>query len=649
MGARGDSAGRCRGRLLLLAAVLVGAHSGLARAWVLDEQTTVNFAGKQQYAGSTELVNIPLFDISPSIPLGAVGCIGVCFGLEAEAGGHADVDARFAVGYGSSINLAAAANARTFIFGEGAKPSVGDSFYLVNRIESLGIKKLDVKSADVSGFAGLDLDVGGFARAKACVVGCVEAKLTLGMDFILPLASVDGAQGLKLFGLVADTSAPYSANAPAPYGTFISGSANLPTLAKPFSNLAPGEPALMPNAREPMLTVKADVAGIVAKAAGFPIPLKGSLLGFGYNLLSLDAYAGFDLRHDFALNVLGLKTVYTFSVPVQVFDGVTQTWGDPVTELVLGDYQSVKLRSPGAGSLGFTRSYRLDYKVDYDYDIVLNAGLDLSALGISGHGLKLGPLLDPPPWGIDLGTFDLDSGTTLGAYQSKGGTSNIAFEPLKLLPPGDGQVVDLCLLIGGCSSSGYVTVRDDIGGGIFQETVYRVTNFGAPGCGPMEVLDCHIDPDFAPQIRYVRATDPGRDDAVTFSPDFFLPDPDLHAALQAAGIDLFTLLPNLTGLEYASNFAELEAFLAAAPVETGPRSDDETLLARLRALGVDPQNAFPPREIDPGVPYGTLIAENQSFEATLVVPEPPLGALLAVAAAALWLTRRRQARRDANA
>jgi len=627
-------------RLALLAAGLALLHAHPALAWVIDEQTAVNFTGQKQYAGSTEVVNIPLFNMSPSIPLGAIGCIGVCFGLEAEAGGHADVDARFAVGYGSSINLAASAPARTFIFGQGLKPFVGDSFFLVNRIDPPGIKKLDVKSADVSGFAGLDVDLGGFARAKACVIGCVQAKISLNVDWILPLASVDG-QGLKVFGSLVDTSAPYGANAPAPFGSFLSATANVPTLAKTFTNLAPAAPALMPDRQEPLLTLKGDVAGLIAKAAGFPIPLEGSILGFGYDLLSLDAYAGVDLRHDFALSAHARKTVYQFTSPVQVFDETSQTWGAPVTEVALGDYESVQLRSPGAASLGFSRSYRVDYKVDYDYDFVVNAGFDLSALAISGHGLKLGPLLDPSPWEVSLGSFDVDAGTAILSFESKGAASNIAFEPLKLVP-GDGDVtVDLCAAFGGCATSGYVSVREDAGDGLFRESLYRVTNFGVPGCDGFTLVDCDVDPDFAPQARFVRLGELGRDEAIGFSPDL-LGDAALLDALQAEGIDIFSLLPGLTLAEYAPDFGELAAFLAAAPLETGPQSGNEALLASLRALGVDLDNPFPRAPIDPGVPYGTPIARDASFEAALVVPEPSLPALLVPAGAALWLTRRRR-------
>jgi hypothetical protein len=622
-------------------------RAGSANAWVLDEQAMVNIGGESKYAGNTELITIPLFDISPSIPLGAIGCFGVCLGLEAEAGGHADIDARFAVGYGSSINLASTANARTLVFGQGLKPSVGDPFFLVNGIDPLGIKKLDVKSADVGAFAGLDVDLGGFARAKACVIGCVEGKISLKVDTIISLASVDG-QGLKVFGSLVDTSPPYSANAPAPFGSFVSASANVPTLATTFSNLAPGTPALMQDRQEPMLTLKADVAGLVAKAAGFPIPLKGSLLGFGYNLLSLDTYAGVDLKHDFALSVLGLKTVYQFSSPVQVFDEISQTWGDPVTEVILGDSEWVRLRNPSALSLGFTRSYRLDYDVDYDYDLVLNAGLDLSALGISGHGLKLGPLLDPDPWNINLGSVDVDSGTKAGAFVSTGSTSSIAFDGLKLSLPGDEQppvVIDICAAIGGCQESGYVTVRDDVGDGIFQETTYRVTNFGVAGCGPDGLLGCAIDPDFSPEVRYVRATQLQRGEGVTFSPDL-LGDGALLAALQEAGIDLFGASPPPILAEYAPDFTQLDAFLNAPALEPGQQSSNAMLLASLRALGVDLDNPFPRTPIDPGVPYGTSIDANDSFSATLSVPEPSTFALLVIGAMMLWLTRRRRRERQ---
>ena len=51
--------------------------------------------------------------------------------------------------------------------------------------------------------------------------------------------------------------------------------------------------------QESVLYANLDLAGLVAKAAGFPLPLKGDMLGIGYELLSLDAFAGVDLIMQF--------------------------------------------------------------------------------------------------------------------------------------------------------------------------------------------------------------------------------------------------------------------------------------------------------------------------------------------------------------
>ena len=618
--------------LLAALAVAVPAH-----AWVLDAQSAVNFSGSEKYAGDVEVVRLQVIDVAPSVPLGAIGCVGVCLGLEAEAGGHADIEARFAVGFQSFFDLASKANARTFIFGAGTEPAVGTPFFLVNRIDPLGIKKLDVHTGNFDAFAALDLDIGGTARAKACFGLCLEASLKLGADFIVPLAGAS-ASGLQVLGSLVDSSVPLGYTDPT---GIASASAKIPTFKATYANLAPGATATGAPMQEEVLGLKLDVASLIAKAAGIQIPLEGDLLGFDYTILSLDAFAALDLRHSFAFKVLELETVYQFSSPVQVFDEATQSWGPAVTSLTLGDYESVQLRNLGATSLGISRSYDLKYRADFGYDLVLDAGIDLEALGIAGHGLHLGPLIDPDPWKVNLGTFNIDSGTKTGTVSSKGSTSTLTFSPL-VFDPAAGAVVDSCAAIpGGCQQTGYVSVRLNLGDGTFAEATYRVSNFGVAGCGPNSLLDCNVDPDFAPIVRQIRPGPSRVGDAVGFDPALL--DPALLAALLSAGFDP-AVMPIAVHLgDYAADFGALQAFLDALPLEPGEQSSDERLRARLAALGVDLANPFPPRTLGPGAPPLTepvTLAQSASIE-LILVPEPSVLALLAVAAAALAFAQRR--------
>jgi hypothetical protein len=628
----------CLTRYLVAACFAALALTGPARAWVVDVQSAVSFSGSEKYAGDVEVVRLPVVDVAPKIPVGAIGCVGVCVGLEAEASGHADIEARFAVGFQSFFDLASKANARTFIFGAGTEPAVGTPFYLVNRIDPLGIKKLDVHTGNFDSFAGLDVDIGGTARAEACLVLCLKASLKLNADFIVPLAGAS-ASGLKVFGSLVDSSAPLSYTDPAGVA---SAGAKIPTFKATYANLAPGATATGAPMQEEVLGLKMDVAALIAKTAGIQIPLEGDLLGFDYTILSLDAFAALDLRHSFAFKVLELETVYQFSSPVQVFDEATQSWGPAITSLTLGDYESVQLRNLGATSLGISRSYDLKYRADFGYDLVLDAGLDLAALGIAGHGLHLGPLIDPDPWKINLGTFNIDTGAKTGTIASKGSTSTLAFSPL-VFDPGAGTVIDACAAIpGGCQQAGYVSVRLDLGDGTYTEATYRVTNFGVAGCGPNSILDCDVDPDFAPIVRQIRPGPSRVGDAVGFDPALL--DPALLAALRAAGFDPAAIPGAMHLGEYAADFGALQAFLDALPLEPGEQSSGERLRGRLAALGVDLANPFPPFVLGPGAPPLTepvTEARSASIE-LIVVPEPSVLALLWIAAASLVLALRRR-------
>lgn len=594
------------------------------RAWVVDQQSTVNISGSNAYANTFEILDLPIIDISPSI--------GVNLGLvKGSASGHADIDARFVFNSDSSFDLASQASARTFMFTPVFAPTVGDSFFLVNQIDSAGIQKLNIQTGNFYAVAGLMTDLGGSASGSACAGFCVNASLKLKVDGMLDLATID-SKGLSVFGSLVDSGAPYSFSG---FDGLASASASVPTFSKTFSNLAPGQAAVY-DKQQSVLAANLDVAALVAKAAGFPIPLKGDLLGFGYELLSLDAFAGLNLQHALTFNVLGLNTVYEFSSPVEVFQN--GAWSAPFTTLTLGDNEAVELRSTGATSIGITRSYEMGYKVDYDFDLLLNAGVDLSALELHGLGLSLGPLIDPAPWEINLGNFDIDSGSKTGKLVSKGGTTNVSFAPIKYITDASGTPVpvDLCAAIpGGCDKTGYVTERADLGDLVLL-TTRRVLNFGDAGCDGIVFHDCVFDADFAPIVRQARSGDPGTPSR----------DGDLLALLAELGFADGIALPGPDGiLEFAEDYGWLGAYLAEAPLLEGPASSPELLLAALRELGVDPDDPFPPRQPLTGAPPEALLALTEDLYGSidLSVPEPSTWALFAVTGLAFGIARRRAA------
>lgn len=601
-----------------------------SEAWVVDVQSAVNIGGKQEYASPLEIVRIPILDVSPSIGID-LGLIG------GGASGHADIEARFVVGTDSSFDLASKANARSFMFTAAPQPTVGDSFFLINQIDSLGIQKLNIHSDGFQAFAGVHADIGGSLWGKACaLVFCAKANLGLKVNSLLPLAEISSS-GLSVFGSKVDNTDPYTFSG---FGGLATASAGIPTFSKTFSNLAPGQKAAM-SRQESALYASLDLAGLVARAAGWP-PLKGDKFGFGYEILSLTAFAGMDVEHAFSLKPLDLKTVYSFSSPVEYFDKGANAWSTPVSTLMMGDNQSIELRSKDASSIGISRDYQLDYKLDYDFDLLLNAGLDFRALELHGLGLSLGPLIDPAPWKIPLGDFDIDSGSKIGTLTSKGGTSNISFQTQKIIPGHDGvgMVVDLCALQpGGCEQTGYVTDRVDMGG-YTRETTYRVLNFGSVGCDGLLLIDCIVDPDFPALVNQVRD---GPSDAARRTDE-------LLVLLEELGLsDLF---PDLDGsaevMEYAGDFDQLLDFLTAAPLVEGAASSPDLMLASLQEIGVDPDNPFPPRVPLTGAPplkEGDL-TEDLTASLIFVVPEPGTFYLSALAGLIIAAARRRPSRRD---
>lgn len=616
---------------LMVAALLASGALGAASptlAWVVDQKSTVNIAGASQYASTFGILDLPIMNIAPSISVN----LGL---VQGGAAGHANIDARLFVGSSSAFDIASKASARTFIFSAVPDPTVGQSFFLINQIDSLGIQKLNINTSSFSAYAGLNTDLGGSAWGSACLGFCVDASLKVKVKGPLPLVSVD-ASGLSVFDSLVDASLPYEYSA---LGGLAKASASIPTFAKTLTNVAPGAAAVMAPKQESVLTASLDVAGLVAKAFGFPIPLKGDLLGFGYELLSLDAFVGMNLEHAFKFTPSSPNTTYSFSSPVQYFDKAIGDWSIPITMLTMNDNEAAELRSTAATSIGIQSYQTMNYKVDYDFDLLLSAGVDLSALELHGLGLSLGPLLDPDPWKNGLGSFDIDSGVKIGKLGTVGGTTNISFKPYTLTPASDGTpvLVDICAsLPGGCDPTGYVTESVNIGDFI-QSTTYRVFNLGYGLCDPTHLLECIVDPHFVPVVTQVR-----RGESVTRTDR----DAELLAMLREFGFFRGDagVLSDIDFFEYADDFGLLGAFLEAAPLLENPASSATAMLDALRALGIDPANPFPARVPLTGAPplqEGDLTQNRSaSLALELSVPEPSGLSLVAIAGLMLALTMR---------
>lgn len=600
---------RCCAGIILSSIVLVTVQP--ANAWVVDQLSTVNIGGQRTYADAFEIIDLPILDVSPPAISFNAGLVS------GGASGHAGLDARFVINSAnSSFDLASKASGRTFMFTATPQPTVGESFYLINQVNSLGIQKLNIQSNGFEAYAGLFADLKASAWGQACLGFCAEASIKLKVAGPLPLAQVN-AGGLSLFGSLIDTSLPYSFSG---LGGMASATASIPTFSKTFTNLTPGQSAVMAPKQESVVTAKLDVAGLVAKAAGFPLPLKGDLLGFGYELFSLDAFAGLNLEHAFSFKPLDLKTLYQFSSPVEFFDTKTNKWSSPITLLTMSDNEAMQLRSAGATSIGMTSFQQLNYKLDYDFDLWLNAGVDLSAIELHGLGLSLGPLIDPEQWKISLGKFDIDSGSSTGNMLGKGGTTTISFKSQTISNPGPGYVTE--------------TTPLGIDGLVQQKKTYRVLNLGSERCDGINNSDCIVDLTFAPFITQVRSSAEDTSDRTA----------ELLTLLNQLGFrSVFDGMAN-SALEYALDFDELGRFLAASPLVEGAASSPEMMLAALRELGIDPDHPFPARQPLTGAPPLTEpLTENRFASLELVsVPEPPPLALLVIAGLALASTRRRR-------
>ena len=271
----------------------------------------------------------------------------------------------------------------------------------------------------------------------------------------------------------------------------------------------------------------------------------------------------------------------------------------------------------------------------------------MDAIAVNGYGLNIGPLLNPDPWKVDLKKFNLGSKTETHVLLQQDNNLNINFNLTRVIP-GDETTptteISLCALLpDGCQQVGYVAVRTDLGAGIMEETVWRVFNFGVPGCGENEITDCDIDFSVLPQITRYRVKN--IPDAYSLGIDLadFSDNALLLGVLAELGIDPSSTLPLSQLLEYADDFEAIDAFLAEDPLLGGPASSDEQLLAALTALGVDLDNPFPKQPLGSGAPKLTQpLTEEVSFAITAQVAEPADLTLYLLGLTTLLLARRKR-------
>ncbi len=155
--------------------------------------------------------------------------------------------------------------------------------------------------------------------------------------------------------------------------------ANL-TFAWPVVNAGPttGGPGTIHTeaTSNPIVNLDLDLVALALAALGIsPDPLKGSVLGVDYDLLSADVSGGIDVKQAFDLNELGLKPSFTLE------DGtvVPFTFGGPVY------IQNASLHDQDHnGSLGMTLNLTPDASLHNNTTLAAQIGFGVTALKIDG-------------------------------------------------------------------------------------------------------------------------------------------------------------------------------------------------------------------------------------------------------------------------
>lgn len=537
---------------------------------------TGQYSRTQTYSGSLTLVD-QKFGASLG---GVVGSPPAAFGAEVHGSITPTLGLTGSIVSNQYATFGASVNATTQVRGADAMASskVGEIFTLSTMSTQTGANFMnsnDEVSASVDMFHGLKLDAGG----QGCFSGCIGAgfKVDLGRGST-NLLSVTSAGDAYVLGQSIGAS-PFSYTDPTNILTINGGVPDLDAFA---ANVA-GGPAI--SSRQGLVGMSVDLAQVFATAVGLPFNLSGELGGFDYTILSAKIGAGLDVVKNFSFEPLLAGVNYVFSAPVSVFDQATGAWSDLTTSwFTKADGGDLQVKAPGAASLGITRYDALAGNLVTDVNLVGYVSGSLTALGLSGYGVDLGPLLNETIK-KDIGSISMGSYSQVGSMVAVGQTFNLTFGSNLI----DGH--DPCE--GGCSITGFVDQRDfsdevDAPGELYDSKIRLVTNLGI-GCGPQTMTACNFDDEnFEPISRQI---------------------------LQ----DQLDLQPVVSGEALSSYFRALNTSDYRAL-----QSSDDEVLTRIRLTGLDPLNPTPFGGNGPGAPVLTAPVESRYSELSFssAAPEP---------------------------
>ncbi|WP_430420817.1 PEPxxWA-CTERM sorting domain-containing protein [Phenylobacterium sp.] len=589
----------------VVAALAIGAPSPAAAVIGFDVGGQTYLTGQNSQVRS-HTANLMLLNASYGGAIGGVaGEPPYAFGAEIHGSATPKLGFQANAVSGQVANFGTTATATTLVRGADgmASSKIGESFTLATTLSQGSSNYMDVDSrfsADLRLVHGLKLEAGGSGCLGGCLYGDLKVNLGQGSTYLMGVTEAGNA---NVFGV--DVGGPsFSYTDPSKILT-VSGAA--PNFDAKTTNVA-GGPAIV--SRQGLVSVSVDAAQAFATAVGLPFPLKGEIAGFDYTILSAKIGAGFDIVKKVAFETVSAGVNYAFSAPVQVFDTAKNTWSDLTTSwFTAANGAELQVRAPGAASIGVTRYDVLGGNMVTSLDLVGYVSGSLQALGLSGYGLEFGPLLDKTI-AFDIGTIEMNRYSEFTALTQVGQTFNLTFDSNRF----EGQ--DPCA--GGCSITGFVDTRNfrdvDVGGfELSDSTIRLVDNLGG------------------------RCVSGGIDNQCTFRDDLFAP---IARQVLVDQVD-----PGNEG-----SGEDILAFRGAlaAPDFLATQSDADQVIARLRALGVDPFNPQKLPGMGPGAPFPTTpILESERYSLTYGpgVPEPSTWLLLigGMGLAGASLRRRRAA------
>jgi hypothetical protein len=574
-----------------------------AQGGTISSEAVATFTeSKSHYLGDFSHLEFPIFAAGHSDSIG-----GVVGGVGAQASGSVSTALK---GFGEAFwfpyySFAYSSKNRIDVKWDGDL-SVGESFFVSAGATPLKWGKVHLQDPGFEGSVGLREQFSASANASGCLGGCLEIDLWLKLVQQQTLASIVGGKGnanLLVLGQNVANVLPYTYTDP---GNVLKLTVGAPDFSATIANA--GTAAAVSHTSEQLLAAASvNVAQLVASLVGLPVPLSGSLAGFGYTLLEALVGLGVDLERWFQLAASKLYTSLLFSAPVQVFDN--GAWGSPTTSFtpVPGTFYEVR-PVQAATTLGIEPVYGLTTDLDATLDLVPFASTSVRALEIYGHGVSFGPLLNKTVKGslahVELGSTDVER-----SYFVPGKPITLQFDPLVVNP--GGIIVDLCPDADDCLATGFFTRSAAIDDQWSSDRIVLANDFA--GDCLLGILDprtgCGIDDTFAP-LRVDYRPGPSRTDPLELTP----------------------------------RFDELLGILGAPDLVSGPESGIAQLEDALRRLGIDLDANGLPRSAPPGNPPPTEpILGHTRYEVRIeAVPEPRTETLLALGLLALGVARLRR-------